>query len=73
MPLLRLMIGGTDLTPSERKVLKLIAMGYTQVEAAEQLGKSKETTRKQMKAARARLGAKTNAHAVAIAVSLDLI
>ena len=44
-----------------------------QVEAARRLGKSLETVRKQTKLARARLSARTNAQAVAIAVSLDLI
>jgi len=45
----------------------------TQVEAARRLGKSLETVRKQTKLARARLRARTNAQAVGIAVSLDLI
>lgn len=67
------MVEGSDLTPAETRALKLIALGYSQVEAAQQMGKSTETVRKQMKIARARLGARTNAHAVAIAVSLDLI
>jgi DNA-binding CsgD family transcriptional regulator len=73
MPLLRLHSGGTELTEKELAVLRRLAMGDTQVEAAERLGKSLETVRKQTKLARARLGARTNTHAVAIAVSLDLI
>jgi len=73
MHLTRLAIEGTELTVGERQVLRMIAMGDSQVSAATKLGKSSQTTRKQMKTARARLGAKTNAHAVAIAVSLELI
>jgi len=54
-------------------VLKRLALGDTQPEAARRLGKSLETVRTQTKLARARLRARTNAQAVAIAVSLDLI
>jgi DNA-binding CsgD family transcriptional regulator len=73
MRLLRLQKAGTELTDSEAQVLRRIAMGDTQVQAAHRLDKSLETVRKQMKVARARLQARTNAHAVAIAISLDLI
>jgi DNA-binding CsgD family transcriptional regulator len=73
MRLLRLHTEGTDLTATEAQVLRRIAMGDSQVQAARSLGKSLETVRKQTKSARARLRARTNAHAVAIAVSLDLI
>jgi DNA-binding CsgD family transcriptional regulator len=73
MRLLRVQKEGTELTESERLVLRWIAMGDTQVEVARRLGKSLETVREQTKLARARLSARTNAQAVAIAVSLDLI
>jgi DNA-binding CsgD family transcriptional regulator len=73
MPLLRIHTANTTLTDAEAQVLRRIAMGETQVEVAQGLGKSLETVRKQTKMARARLRARTNAHAVAIAVSLDLI
>jgi DNA-binding CsgD family transcriptional regulator len=73
MRLLRVQKEGTELTESERLVLRWIAMGDTQVEVARRLGKSLETVREQTKLARARLRARTNAQAVAIAVSLDLI
>jgi DNA-binding CsgD family transcriptional regulator len=73
MPLLRVHKEGTDLTDAETAVLRRIALGDSQVEAACRLGKSLETVRKQTKLARARLRARTNAQAVAIAVSLDLI
>jgi DNA-binding CsgD family transcriptional regulator len=73
MKLLRLQKEGTELTETEVQVLRRIAMGDSQAEAARRLGKSLETVRKQTKVARARLRARTNAHAIAIAVSLDLI
>jgi DNA-binding CsgD family transcriptional regulator len=73
MRLLRVQKEGTDLTRAEAAVLRRIALGDTQVEAARRLGKSLETVRKQTKLARARLRARTNAQAVAIAVSLELI
>lgn len=64
---------GTELTPAEKKVLRLIAMGLDHMEIAERLGKSYETVRRQSKKARRRLKANTTAHAVAIAISLELI
>jgi len=73
MELLRVQKEGTELTRAETAVLRRIALGDTQVEAARRLGKSLETVRKQTKLARARLRARTNAEAVAIAISLDLI
>jgi DNA-binding CsgD family transcriptional regulator len=73
MPLLRLQKEGTDLTHAEAAVLRRLALGDTQPQAARRLGKSLETVRTQTKLARARLRARTNAQAVAIAVSLDLI
>lgn len=73
MPLLRLQKEGTDLTDAGAAVLRRLALGDTQPEAARRLGKSLETVRTQTKLARARLRARTNAQAVAIAVSLDLI
>lgn len=73
MWLLREAFDGSDPTSSELAALKRIALGDTQIEAAERLGKSPETVRKQMKMVRARLRARTNAHAVAIAMSRDLI
>lgn len=73
MDMLRSKIEFTELTATERQGLKMLAMGETQVSIAAKTGRSTETVRKQMKMVRARLGAKTNAHAVAIAISLDLI
>lgn len=73
MDLLRLGYQGTPLTAGEKGVLRGLALGETQVSIARKSGRSTETVRKQAKMARARLGAKTNAHAIAIAISLDLI
>lgn len=67
------MVEGTDLSKREREVLRRYALGDTIPEAANHLEIACETARSHLKAARARLGAKTTAHAVAIAVSLDLI
>lgn len=71
--LLRWKVEGTTPTRGELQVLKRLALGDSQIEAAARMGKSQETVRKQAKMARARLGAKTNTQAVAIAISLDLI
>lgn len=73
MPLLRFAVEGTPLTPRERDVLRRLAMGDTMPEIAQRFGKSHETIKSQAKMARARLGARTSTHAVAIAISLDLI
>jgi len=54
-------------------VLRKIALGLTGPEAAEELGISPETVKRQLSITRAKLGATTTAQAVAIAVSLDLI
>jgi DNA-binding CsgD family transcriptional regulator len=71
--MLRMKYEGTDLTMSEVRVLRLLARGLTLGEAAGELGISRETARSQVKVARARLGARNQAHAIAIAVSAELI
>lgn len=71
--LLRLKVEGTAPTPAELRVLKRIALGDSQAEVAAQLWVREETVRKHLKVVRARLGARTTAQAVAIAVSRDLI
>jgi DNA-binding CsgD family transcriptional regulator len=68
-----LKIGGTELTMSERQVLRLQARGLTRREVGERLQKSEETVKALNKTCRSRLRARNTAHAVAIAVSLDLI
>jgi len=64
-----LKIEGTDLTDGETQVLRLLARGLTRREVGSRLNKSEET----VKARRSRLRARNTTHAVAIAVSLDLI
>jgi len=73
MQLLKLRYKGEPLTDPELDVLKRLALGDTQVQAAARLGKSLETVRSHSKMIRAKLDARTNAQAVGIAVSLDLI
>lgn len=73
MDLLRLAVEGTELTKREREVLRLRALGRTGPATAKELGISYETVRTHARNARARLGAKTTAEAVAVALSLDLI
>lgn len=64
---------GEALTPGQHRVLRKIALGSTGTGAAEELGISPETVKRQLAITRSKLGASTTAHAVAIAVSLDLI
>ena len=64
---------GTPLSQRERTVLRLIARGYTGPETAKKLHISPATVKTQLRVARARLGARTTAHAIGIAVSLDMI
>lgn len=71
--MLELKYEGTSLTKNEAEILRLLAMGYTQVQIAQKRHRSPETIKTQTKVLRARLKARTNAHAVAIALSLDLI
>lgn len=64
---------GEPLTNGQHRVLRKIALGLTGPQAADALGISNETVKKQLAITRSKLNAKTTAHAVAIAVSLDLI
>jgi DNA-binding CsgD family transcriptional regulator len=57
-----------ELLPAERTVLTLVARGLGQIEIAETLGRSTETVKTQVRQARRRLGARTTAHAVALAI-----
>lgn len=68
-----LKIGGTDLTTGETQVLRLLARGLTRREVGARLDKSEETVKALSKTCRSRLRARNTTHAVAIAVSLDLI
>ena len=64
---------GEPLTEGQFRVLREIALGLTGPQAAESLGISNETVKNQLAITRSKLNANTTAHAVAIAVSLDLI
>jgi DNA-binding CsgD family transcriptional regulator len=64
---------GEPLTDGQYRVLRKIALGLTGPQAADALGISNETVKKQLAITRSKLNANTTAHAVAIAVSLDLI
>lgn len=56
----------------ERDVLRIVALGHTNAEAGEQLGISPETVRNHIRNARDRLGARTKAHAIALAFQQGL-
>ena len=71
--LMTLKLEGTELTRTETKVLRLLARGHTLERTGELLGTSRETVKSQARVARGRLKARNTTHAVAIAVSLDLI
>jgi DNA-binding CsgD family transcriptional regulator len=58
----------SELTPREREILTMQADGQTVGEIAEQLVLSPLTVRTHVRNAKERLGARTNAHAVAIVV-----
>jgi PAS domain S-box-containing protein len=59
----------SKLTPRERDVFRLLAQGFTSREIADQLFVSIETVRTHVQNALARLGAKTRAQAIAIALN----
>lgn len=56
------------LSRRERQVMTLLADGATGVEISERLHISPETVRNHLRAAREKLGARTRAHAIALAV-----
>jgi PAS domain S-box-containing protein len=56
------------LTPREREVMTLLALGLSGAEIAERLELSPETVRIHVRNARQHLGAKTRAHAIALAL-----
>lgn len=60
---------GTVMTPREREVLRLVAFGYTGNEIAEKCGISPDTVRVHVRNAIRKLGARTRAQAIGIAVS----
>jgi PAS domain S-box-containing protein len=61
------------LTPREREVVMLVALGHTGAEIAEQLGLSPETVRSHVRNAMAKTGSHTRAQLVAVAAARRLI
>lgn len=63
----------STLTPQQTRILKLLANGASQPEIADYLGCSVETIRTYTADLRSRIGARTAAHAVAIAFTEGII
>jgi DNA-binding CsgD family transcriptional regulator len=63
----------TPLSARETQVLRQLALGLSPTEIAAQLGISGDTARNHLRNARAKLGAKTRVHAVALALERGLI
>jgi DNA-binding CsgD family transcriptional regulator len=61
------------ITPREREVITLLALGLTGEEIARKLVISPETVRIHVRNARRRLGARTRAHAIALAIQSEQI
>jgi DNA-binding CsgD family transcriptional regulator len=61
------------LTPRQREVLTRLAVGYSAEEIAEELVLSPETVRVHIRNARRRLGARSRAHAVVLALQRGAI
>jgi PAS domain S-box-containing protein len=57
-----------QLTPREQESLRLVALGMTTISAAERLGISPETVRTHVRNAMNKLGARTRAQAIAVAM-----
>ena len=62
-----------ELTPREREILQLVALGHSSPQIASELVISPETVRTHVRNAMAKLGARTRAQLVAIALSDRLI
>ncbi|MGO8954588.1 MAG: response regulator transcription factor [Rhodomicrobium sp.] len=63
----------TRLTPRERAVIRLLSLGKSTQEIAEQLGIGEETVRTHLKNLKAKLGVRNQSHAVAQAMRQRLI
>lgn len=61
------------ITARQREILSLAAQGLTDREVGEQLRLAVSTVKGTLAAARKRLGARNTVHAVALALSLDLV
>ena len=64
---------GVSLSPRERQILALVAEGATDGEIARHLSLSRGTVSWYVKQIRARLDARSRAHAVALALRDDLL
>ena len=64
---------GKPLSRTEQQILRLIARGLSSAEIGGVRGTGLQTIKKQKKVIFSKLGARTSAQAVAIAMSLDLI
>jgi LuxR family quorum sensing-dependent transcriptional regulator len=64
---------GVLLTPREASVLRLLSAGQSIRQMADHLGLGQETIRSHLKKSQAKLGVRTNTHAVAQAIRLRLI
>ena len=62
-----------QISPRELEVMRLLALGNTNAEIGEQLGISPETVRNHIRNGRDRLGARTKAHAIALAFQHRLL
>ncbi len=62
-----------QLTPSELTMLRLLASGYTQKQAARELGVSPRTVEAHRCSARKKFGAKTTPHMIGLAVAAGLV
>jgi DNA-binding CsgD family transcriptional regulator len=62
-----------ELSPHEVRCLRLAAAGLTCEETAARLGRGPETVKSHLGRARLKLGARNTVHAVALAMSADLI
>jgi two-component system nitrate/nitrite response regulator NarL len=65
--------GGPQLAPRERQLLELLAQGYSERHASEQLGISQRTIHSYLARLRGKLGAANRVHAAALAVSAHLV
>jgi DNA-binding CsgD family transcriptional regulator len=61
------------LTPREREIVRLIALGFVSREICEQLHVAPDTVRTHVRNAMAKTGARTRAHLIAIALSDGLL
>lgn len=66
-------LASTDITPNETRILEYLSHGLNAPMIAEITGRTAETIHSQVKDLRAKLNAKTQAHAVALAFRNGLI